>query len=128
MEMMMSTTSMGDIAFLLIIFFMLSSNFMKTANVNAEDPASADVETQEPGNVSVVLDATGDVWLQGVKVGVTELASGVKDAVGEHREKPVHVRIDKNLPREKFMPVIEAVSEAGVRVMLTGALPEAPAK
>ena len=34
---------MGDIAFLLIIFFMLASNFMKTANVDMEEPRSSDL-------------------------------------------------------------------------------------
>ena len=40
-------SSMGDIAFLLIIFFMLASNFMKTANVDLEEAHAADLERQE---------------------------------------------------------------------------------
>ena len=35
-------SSMGDIAFLLIIFFMLASNFMKTGNVDLQRPGGAD--------------------------------------------------------------------------------------
>ena len=39
-------SSMGDIAFLLIIFFMLASNFMKTNKVELEKPLSPDLEQQ----------------------------------------------------------------------------------
>jgi biopolymer transport protein ExbD len=120
MAVYLPTASMGDIAFLLIIFFMLASNFMKTANVKAEDPVSADVEKQDAPQVTVVLDEDGTVWLQGVAIGITELAGGVQAAVGDHRERPVHVRIHRTHRRKDFLPVIEALSEAGVRMVLAG--------
>jgi biopolymer transport protein ExbD len=99
---------------------MLASNFMKTANVKAEDPVSADVEKQDAPQVTVVLDEDGTVWLQGVAIGITELAGGVQAAVGDHRERPVHVRIHRTHRRKDFLPVIEALSEAGVRMVLAG--------
>lgn len=117
---MLPTSSMGDIAFLLIIFFMLASNFMKTANVEAEDPSSPDIDNQEPAQVSVVIDEAGDIWLQGAKTTASELSSSVQDAVGEHRDRPVHVRIHKTHKRSVYMPVLQALSDAGVRLMLTG--------
>ena len=47
MSLILPTSSMGDIAFLLIIFFILASNFMKTANVDAEKPSSEEVDSVE---------------------------------------------------------------------------------
>ena len=120
------TASMGDIAFLLIIFFMLASNFMKSANVKAEEPASPDVEQQEPALVSVIYDQEGKLWLQGVEIGMGELAGGVQVAVGDDRKLPVHVKIDKARTGVDFLPVIRSLSEAGVRIMLTGARAEEP--
>ena len=120
------TASMGDIAFLLIIFFMLASNFMKSANVKAEEPASPDVEAQEPALVSVIYDQDGKLWLQGVEIGMSELAGGVQVAVGDDRKLPVHVKIDKSRTGADFLPMIQALSEAGVRIMLTGARAEEP--
>lgn len=120
MPMIVPTASMGDIAFLLIIFFMLASNFMKTGNVHSENPASPDVETQEPAQVTVVLDQEGTLWLQGVAIGTSELTAGVEAVVGNHRERPVHVRIHKTHERKDFLPVLEALSEAGVRILLVG--------
>ena len=52
-------SSMGDIAFLLIIFFMLASNFMKTSNVELEKPDAPSLEQQEPPKCSVLLDKDG---------------------------------------------------------------------
>ena len=36
------------------------------------------------------------------------------------RETPVHLKVDRNLKRKDYMPVIEAISEAGVKMVLTG--------
>ena len=47
-------SSMGDIAFLLIIFFMLASNFMKTGNVDLQRPGAPTLEQQEPAKCSVI--------------------------------------------------------------------------
>ena len=121
------TASMGDIAFLLIIFFMLASNFMKSANVKAEEPASPDVEQQEPALVSVIYDQEGKLWLQGVEIGMGELAGGVQVAVGDDRKLPVNDKIDKARTGVDFLPVIRSLSEAGVRIMLTGARADEPA-
>ena len=120
MNMTVPTASMGDIAFLLIIFFMLVGNFMKSVNVVSEDPVSPDLETQEAPQVSVVYDREGKVWLQGVEISVGELAGGVQVALGNRHDLPVHVRIDKNKTSAEFLPVIEALSEAGMRILLVG--------
>lgn len=114
------TSSMGDIAFLLIIFFILASNFMKTANVEAEKPASEDVDSVEDAQVSVAVDATGKYFVQGIEVSRAEVESAVVQAVGDHREKPVHLLVDKSLLREHYMPVLEALGAAGVKVVFVG--------
>lgn len=120
MDLVLPTSSMGDIAFLLIIFFMLASNFMKSANVELENAQSEDIDTVDAGEVSVVMDAGGLIYVQGIEATSGEVSSAVTQAVGDHRDRPVHVRIDKNLTKTQFMPVIEALGEAGVKVILEG--------
>ena len=68
-------SSMGDIAFLLIIFFMLASNFMKTGNVDLQRPGAPTLEQQEPAKCSVMVDRDGVVWCDGAQVSAGELAS-----------------------------------------------------
>ena len=101
---------MGDIAFLLIIFFMLASNFMKTANVDMEEPHSSDLEQQEAAKQSVTMDRNGDIWFQGQKVGANEVAALLKP----------FVEADKSLSHKQFNPLIQAVSESGAKLILTG--------
>ena len=117
--MFVSVVAMGDIAFLLIIFFILVGNFMKD-NMKFTPPVSMDVETHEAAQVTVVMDESREVWLQGVNIDIKQLADGVIQMVGDHRDRPVHVKIHKGIERKDFLPVFEALSEAGVKILLAG--------
>ena len=113
-------SSMGDIAFLLIIFFMLASNFMKTGNVELEKPDAPSLEQQEPPKCSVLLDKDGQIWFEGTQVSKGEVTSALKELAEKDHEYPVHVAIHKDLTKRDFMPLIEAISESGAKMILTG--------
>lgn len=120
MSLIVPTSSMGDIAFLLIIFFMLASTFMKSGNVQVESATSNAIESQESPIMEVIVDADGAIWMGGAMSSVAEVGMACKMQAEELRETPVHLKVDKNLPRKDYMPVIEAISEAGVKMVLTG--------
>jgi biopolymer transport protein ExbD len=120
----LSLTSFGDIAFLMIIFFMLVSNFMKKANMEITPAASSSLEKQETPKVSVTMDADGVIWYEGNQCSPQELAGLLKMRADDLRDDPVHIGIHKSHQRRTFMPVIEAVTEAGLKMILTGELEE----
>ncbi|MFT5129243.1 MAG: biopolymer transport protein ExbD, partial [Rhodothermales bacterium] len=70
----MLLATMGDIALLLIIFFMLEANFIKEAHVQVELPTSPDIDEIEDSQVSVVMDADALVYVQGQEVDFEVLA------------------------------------------------------
>jgi biopolymer transport protein ExbD len=123
-DLVLPLTSFGDIAFLMIIFFMLASNFMKTANLELTDARGSSIEQQEPARVTVVLDGDGVLWCEGAECGPRELPGLLAARIENLQDALVHVRIHAGHPRRVFMPVIEAVSEAGVKMVLTGELEE----
>ena len=120
MSLVVPTSSMGDIAFLLIIFFMLASTFMKTANVQVENPESPAIEAQPAPLVEVLVDSSGTVWMGGVPSTAAEVEAVCRMRAEELKESPVHLKIDRNLLRKDYMPVIEAISSAGVQMILAG--------
>ena len=113
-------SSMGDIAFLLIIFFMLASNFMQTANVEMEEAKSSSLEQQEAAKQSVTMDKNGDIWFQGQVVQANELPELLKPFVEQDKSLAVHVSIDRALTHKDYSKLIQAVSESGAKLILTG--------
>ena len=113
-------SSMGDIAFLLIIFFMLASNFMKQANVEMENAASREIDRQEAPKTSVTMDASGIIWYEGQQCNPAMVADAVRVLAENDKDLKVHVAIDKNITRDKFMPLFEALSETQAKIILIG--------
>ena len=55
LSVMVPTSSMGDIAFLLIIFFMLTSKFMKESHIEYKSPDSPEARQIEDGKKDAVV-------------------------------------------------------------------------
>ncbi len=116
-EINMATTSMADIAFLLIIFFILTSNFAKENGIKFTPPKAPEIQTLKESRVSVLVDEKGDIYLQGKKVadakaiewGVAALLASAQTP----EAKQVMFKCDNHADRSVFEPVIESISKAG---------------
>jgi biopolymer transport protein ExbD len=110
--------SMGDIAFLLIIFFLLLSEFAKDKDLPIHLPASAQVEKTKNGVAArVAIDSASVIYVDGSSVSSAEdvqwnvkalLANTVAD-----EQRHVQFKCDAALPTETFEPVLTAIAEAG---------------
>lgn len=116
--------SMGDIAFLLTIFFILTSNFAKDDTRNIQAPRAAELEQMEQQNVSVSIDAAGGIFFNGrpvgspetIEAGVAGFLAGKKDP----RDRMVVFRCDKSVDKKIFEPVLAAISKAGGVIAAVG--------
>jgi len=111
---------MGDIAFLLTIFFILTTNFVRERNIQLKDPMSRDIKPLKEPQVFVSVDKLGNIWLQGQMTSPEALESQVKSLTAAKNDKRVKLRVDKDLPQEKYGPVFLALSRAGVEIALVG--------
>lgn len=113
--------SLGDIAFLLIIFFVLTTNFMKERHIRLDPPESADIEQLEAHALSVSLDENGDVWLQGGPASVDGLGDTIEGLLaGKREERFVLLKVHKDLTEERYGPVLLELGKADVEIALIG--------
>ncbi len=112
--------NIGDIAFLLIIFFILTSTFMRESYIKVKPPVSPDVKRVKDAEVSVSMDEKGQIWLQGTLCQLSSLEGGLNALLQDKAEKIVMVKIDRGLLQSQFGPVMAALSNAGAEVILVG--------
>lgn len=116
--------SMGDIAFLLTIFFILTSNFAKDDTRNIKPPNAKELAQLENQNVSVSIDADGGMFFNGrpvaspatIEAGVAGFLAGKKDA----QDRLVVFRCDQGVDKQVFEPVLAAISKAGGVIAAVG--------
>ena len=119
------TSSMGDIAFLLIIFFMLTSKFMQEARVKHELASSTEIDKVQSQELSIILDDKGVVWAQGEETDINSL-KGIVDKLqegkseAERKEFTVVFKVHHTLESKVYEPVIRKLAELGVKVTFVG--------
>ena len=115
--------SIGDIAFLLIIFFMLTSNFVKETAIKLEPPKSEVIDQLEEIQVSVAVDHEGVVHLNGSKTTADALEGLLTQEFADKttpRGRTVMLKCDRDIEKHVFEPVIEAIAAAGGRIAAVG--------
>lgn len=117
------TASMGDIAFLLTIFFILCSNFAKESNLKFTPPQAADVATVKQSAVSVVVDDKNKIYLNGKEM---DDAKGLGEKIarfvsaGSVEARSVIFKCDMGVKRDVFEPVLDAIVSAGGVIVAVG--------
>ncbi len=118
------TASMGDIAFLLTIFFILCSNFATESNVKYTPPRAPDVQAVKESKLSVAMDVNGKIYLNGKLIAsAKELGSILQSKVsgrGDVTARSVMFKCDIDVKRVDFEPVLEAIVSAGGVIVAVG--------
>jgi biopolymer transport protein ExbD len=109
------TMAMGDIAFLLLIFFVVLARADDDSHLKWE-PANVDnIIHLEMTDVSIVVDHEQKLYLNGKRVSHGELAGAIKGRLEGRSmgDRKVRLKCDQHAQASIFEPVIEAISEAG---------------
>lgn len=117
-QVLIPVASMGDIVFMLIIFFILASEFDKRKNLDLELTESGQVQEPEfPIACRVAIDAEAQLYFDGElmdSVKSIEYAVQAKVLNAEtDAQRRVEFQCDKNLRKDQFEPVLKAIAEGG---------------
>ena len=114
------TSSLADIAFLLLIFFMVTTVFRKERKrqiewVDAE--ATEKIEEKRKNILHIWIEQGGQVWINDVQIPFEEISEIVRPIYAENRELVVALRGDRDVPYRQINTITEELQEAGaVRV------------
>lgn len=115
MNVVVPSMAMGDIAFNLLIFFVILARANDDSHVNWTPAKTVKLEQAGFSKVSVIIDHDNKIFLNGGNVGLAQLAPAVEEMLGDMPagERTVLLKIHNDAPALHFEPVIEAISEAG---------------
>jgi biopolymer transport protein ExbD len=104
-----------DMVFLLLIFFVVTTSFVKEAGIDVERSTAATAETKERGNIMVGLTDGGDVYFEGKKVDVRSLRALIERSLAEDPESAVVIVADKASETGDVVQVMDQCRLAGAQ-------------
>ena len=102
-----------DMVFILLIFFMVSTTFVKDMKLDLERPAAASATIASTKAVRVYIDNAGEVYVDGEPVRVWVLQSRIRDLVAGMTSKSVLVVTDDGVPAGRLVEVGDQARLAG---------------
>ena len=119
-------TPLIDVVFLLLIFFMVSSNFVQKQVVSVTLPTSEAATASESNTIEIVLNTSGTYFVAGEPVGNErdQLLNALRSVVGSFdaqalSEQPVEIRADASATHQSVVRALDVCATLGlVRVSL----------
>jgi len=110
-------SSMTDIVFLLLIFFMLTSTLVTVSAIDVLLP-KAGGKTENQTSVAVTITQTSKFFIDKAEVAEASLEQSLLSKVGSNKEKTVVIRGDQNVPYKKVMKVIDIANKNKLKMIL----------
>lgn len=104
-------SSMSDLVFLLLIFFMLTSTLVAPNAVKLLLPSSNSKTMAKPATVTVYIDKDLSYYVDGVPVDKNTMVDGLANVLRNELESSVVVRAEKSVEIQALVDVIDAVNE-----------------
>lgn len=105
-------TPMLDVVFIMLIFFIVTTSFIRESGVEIERPESSAATAQPDAQVMVALTAEGAVWVDGQPVDAHRVGSEVAALV--NGGGGVVIQADRQSTTGLLIEVMDRIREAGV--------------
>lgn len=102
-----------DMVFILLIFFMVSTTFVKDMKLDLDRPSAASATIASTKAVRLYIDQTGEVYLDGQSIRIWVIQSRLRDELKSRTQKSVLVVTDENVPSGKLVEVVDQARLAG---------------
>lgn len=109
-----SYSSLTDIVLLLVIFFLLTSQFVIQTGVKVKLPGSKTNEQSEPTTLIVTLTSAGAVFAGSDEVAIEQLPVKLSEMKAESNQDNLVIRADKTVAIDMVIKVIDAAKTSGI--------------
>ncbi|WP_445157202.1 ExbD/TolR family protein [Halomonas sp. E14] len=112
-------TPMLDVVFIMLIFFIVTTSFIKESGVEIERPESSAATPRPDAQVMVAITPEGAVWVDGRAVDLHRVGNEVAGLVSE--EGSVVIQADRDSTTGLLIEVMDRIREAGVEQVAVAA-------
>ncbi len=109
-----SYSSLTDIVLLLVIFFLLTSQFVIHTGVKVKLPGSRTNEQAEPTQLVVTITSENAVYVGSEQIGIDQLALKLNEGLQINDQNNLVIRADKTVQIDVVIKVIDAAKSVGI--------------
>ena len=101
-----------DVVFILLIFFIVSTVFVKETGVEVDKPQAISAQKLDQMAIMLAIQSQGEVVYDSANIGVSGVRSTVEQLLMKE-QRPVVIQVDKAVRSELLVEVIDEAKLAG---------------
>ena len=107
-------TPMLDIVFILLIFFIVTTSFVKEAGIDVLKPKASNASQKPSANIFIAIKPNGNVWMDKREVDIERVAANIERMLAEQPTDTVIIQADKEAKHGVVVKVMDAIKSAGI--------------
>ncbi|MCG9746987.1 biopolymer transporter ExbD [Shewanella sp. Isolate8] len=113
-EAQIDMTPMLDIVFIMLIFFIVTTSFIKPSGLDYNKPEASQATTQKSANIFIGVSKTGVIKMENRQVDIERVTANVERMLAESPEAAVLIEADKEAEHGIVIKVMDNVKKAGI--------------
>lgn len=108
-------TPMLDVVFIMLIFFIVSTSFVKESGISITRPTASTAESKAKSPILVGISADQTVWIDKREIDLGAVRANIERLKAESPEGGVVIQADKESPTGILVAVMDQIRQAGVK-------------
>ena len=104
-----------DMVFLLLIFFVVTTSFVKESGIDVQRSTASTAEVKERGNIMIGVSRDGDIYMEGKRVDLRSIRPLLERSLAEDPESGVVIVADRRSDTGSVVKVMDQCRLAGAR-------------
>ncbi|MBV7298112.1 ExbD/TolR family protein [Enterovibrio paralichthyis] len=117
-------TSMLDIVFIMLIFFIVTSSFVRESGVDVNRPAASNTSMQAATSIYVAITDSNDIYIDKARIDVERIEATLSRLSSEQPDAALVIQADKHAYSGTVVQVIDAAKGAGISRIALAAEPK----
>lgn len=114
-EAQIDLTSMLDIVFIMLIFFIVTSSFVRESGVEVNRPQASNVMSQKDAGIFVAITSANDIFIDKRVVDVERVQATLEHLLLEQPDASLVIQADEHAYNGTVVKVMDAAKGAGVK-------------
>ena len=105
---------MLDIVFIMLIFFIVTTSFIKETGIDPNRPEALTAAKQDRGNILIGVSAIGEIWMNKRSVDLASVRQMVEQARNESPESTVVIVADEEAETGVVIDLMDQIRLGGI--------------
>jgi biopolymer transport protein ExbD len=116
-------TPMLDIVFIMLIFFIVTTSFVKEPGISPQRPTAETAAEKARGNVLIAISQTGQIWMDKRSVELNQVRALVESALAENPESSAVIIADEQAASGILIDLMDQIRVGGIANIAVAAEP-----